>query len=490
MEDTQKPNSHFDNNESEEDFATLFSQSEKKRGELRAGQIAQGKIVSLFDTEVLVDVGGRAEGVLSREEITAGDGRLLFQVGDVIPVMLGGSVLRDGQLRLSYSKANKVKQEEALIQAIESGKNLEGKVVEVVKGGFLVDMGMRAFVPISQMDDRPIDDPKPYVGQTYEFRVMEHDLANNKLVLSRRVLLREDSARRKKEFLSALSEGQRYIGTVTRIMDFGVFVDIGGVEGLLHISSMSWRRISHPSDLFKTGDQIEVEIIKFDLQKERISLSYRKEADDPWKQATSLYPEGKVVRGSVQKLEPFGAFIELESGIQGLIPISEMSWTKRISHPKQVLKVGDNVETMVLRLDPVNRKLSLSLKQIAEHPWIAYSNVHKPGEILKGKISRVAEFGLFVELAEGIEGMVHFTEISDSPGRSSLDGFKDGQEVKVKILSLDAGNKKISLSIKAIAADEAKETIQEFMNKTQQSGSNTLGDMISEDLRRKLFGSQ
>jgi small subunit ribosomal protein S1 len=490
MEDTQKPNSTFNNNEGEEDFASLFSQSEKKRGELRAGQIAEGKIVGLFDTEVLVDVGGRAEGVLSREEITGGDGQLLFQVGDLIPVMLGGSILRDGQLRLSYSKANQVRQEEALIQAIESGKNLRGKVIEVIKGGFLVDVGMRGFVPMSQMDDRPIDDPKPYVGQTHEFRVTEHDLDNNKLVLSRRVLLREESGRRKKEFLASLSEGQRYVGTITRIMDFGVFVDIGGVEGLLHISSMSWRRISHPSDLFKVGDQIEVEIIKFDHQKERISLGYRKEADDPWRHATTLYPEGKAVRGSVQKLEPFGAFIELESGIQALIPVSEMSWTKRISHPKQLLQLGDIVEAVVLRLDPVNRKLSLSLKQIAEHPWIAYSNAHKPGEILKGKISRVAEFGLFVELADGIDGLIHFTEISDSPGRSSIEGFKEGQEITVKLLSMDPGNKKISLSIKAIAADEAQETVKEFMNKTQQSGGNALGNLISDEMRRKLFGGQ
>jgi small subunit ribosomal protein S1 len=486
MEDTQNNNN---SNQNEEDFASLFARYEQEKSELKQGQIAQGKIISLYDTEVLVDVGGRAEGVLPKEEITAPDGQLLFKVGDVIPVMLGGSILRDGQLRLSYTKATRVKQEEALEEAVTSGKNLEGKVTEVVKGGFLVDVGMRAFVPISQMDDRPIDDPQPYVGQTFEFKIMEHDLANNKLVLTRKALLREASARRKKELLKTISESQRHVGRVTRIMDFGVFVDIGGVEGLLHISAMSWRRVKHPSELFQVGDQIEVEVLKFDRASEKISLTYRKEAEDPWRQAATLYSEGTLVRGTVQKLEPFGAFVELESGIHALIPISEMSWTKRLSHPKQLLNLGDNVEAVVLRLDAANRKLSLSLKQIAEHPWMVFAQIHKQGEILTGKITRVADFGLFVELAEGVEGLVHFSEISDVPGKSSLDGFKEGQEIKVKIVSLDPGSKKISLSIKAIAADEAQQTIRDYMNSVQQPASTTLGDLLGEELRKKFSQS-
>jgi small subunit ribosomal protein S1 len=476
-------------NSQEEDFASLLDSFERSRGEMKAGQIAQGKIVSIFDTEVLVDVGGRSEGVMPREEITTADGSLLFQVGETIPVMLGGNLIRDGQLRLSFARANRALKEEALREAVESGQPLEGKVVEVIKGGFLVDVGTRAFVPVSQMDDQLVADPKVYLGQTYSFRVTQHDLPNGKLVLSRRAILQEENARRRQALLDGLADGQRREGTVKRVQDFGVFVDLGGVEGLLHVSEMSWRRLKHPSELFQVGDRIEVVVLRFERGKGKISLGYRKEADDPWLKAADLYKEGTQIKGTIQKLENFGAFIELESGIQGLIPISEMSWTRRISHPKQVLNVGDVVEAVVMRLDPAGRKMSLSLKQISEHPWETFSRSNRSGSLLKGKVTKVSDFGLFVELADGVEGLVHISEVAEIASKSVLDGFKEGQEITVKILSLDPAAKKISLSIKAIAADEAQKSIDDYLQRNISPGGQTLGDLFPEDLRKKFMKS-
>jgi small subunit ribosomal protein S1 len=400
--------------------------------------------------------------------------------------MLQNDLITDGQLRLSYAKASRLVQQEAVREAVESGKPLQGKITEVVKGGFIVDVGMRGFVPASQMDDQHIENMKAFIGQTFDFRVIEHDLPNGKLVLSRKALLKEASAARRKDFLAGLAEGQRHMGTIKRIMDYGVFVDLGGIEGLLHISEMSWRRIKNPSELFKVGDQVEVDILKFDREKKRISLGYRKDVDDPWIKASELFGEGTVVRGTVQKLEPYGAFIELESGIQGLIPISEMSWTKRLNHPNQLLKIGDLVEAVVTRLDLTSRKMSLSLKQITEHPWEAFARNHPAGIILQGKITRAADFGLFVELADGVEGLVHISEIADVASKVNLDSYKEGQEIKVKVLNVDLAGKKISLSIKAIVDDEAQEIIKDYMDKGNQPSGHSMGDKFPEALRSKL----
>jgi small subunit ribosomal protein S1 len=241
--------------------------------------------------------------------------------------------------------------------------------------------------------------------------------------------------------------------------------------------------------LFQVGDHIEVEILRIERGKGKISLGYRKEADDPWRKAADLYKEGTQVKGTIQKLENFGAFIELDSGIQGLIPISEMSWTRRISHPKQILNVGDLVEAVVMRLDPTARKMSLSLKQISEHPGEVFARAHQAGSLLKGKITKVSEFGLFVELVEGVEGLVHISEVADAASRSALDGFKEGQEIRVKLLSLDPSAKKISLSIKAIAADEAKKSIEDYLQKNLPPGGQTLGERFPEELRRKFMKS-
>jgi len=372
MEDKKTSNNAVET-DNEEDFASLLAQYERSHDALKSGQVVQGKIVSIFDTEVLVDAGGRSEGILKKEEITAPDGSLLFGVGDSIPVMVDSGAVLDHQLRVSFIKANRAKRQAALAEAITSGKSLEGKVVEIVKGGLLVDVGMRGFVPASQIDEQYVEDLKPFLGQTFTFRVMQHDLPNGKLILSRKAILKEASAEKRKETLANLAEGQLLQGVVKRILDYGVFVDIGGVEGLLHISEMSWKRIKHPSELFRIGDRIGVEILKYDRDKGRISLGYRKAVDDPWLKAAQLHSEGTLVQGIVKKLEHFGAFVELGSGIQGLIPISEMSWTKRLSHPDQFLKVGDLVEAVVTRLDVMNRKMSLSLKQVTEYPWEVFA---------------------------------------------------------------------------------------------------------------------
>ena len=484
MEDKKTSNNAVET-DNEEDFASLLAQYERSHDALKSGQVVQGKIVSIFDTEVLVDAGGRSEGILKKEEITAPDGSLLFGVGDSIPVMVDSGAVLDHQLRVSFIKANRAKRQAALAEAITSGKSLEGKVVEIVKGGLLVDVGMRGFVPASQIDEQYVEDLKPFLGQTFTFRVMQHDLPNGKLILSRKAILKEASAEKRKETLANLAEGQLLQGVVKRILDYGVFVDIGGVEGLLHISEMSWKRIKHPSELFRIGDRIGVEILKYDRDKGRISLGYRKAVDDPWLKAAQLHSEGTLVQGIVKKLEHFGAFVELGSGIQGLIPISEMSWTKRLSHPDQFLKVGDLVEAVVTRLDVMNRKMSLSLKQVTEHPWEVFAGEHVAGQIVQGRVTRAADFGLFVELAEGVDGLVHLSELADAPTKGLLGSFKPGQEILVKLLAIDLENKKISLSLRAVTESEAHDSVQEYQASAANDGSHRLGESFPQELKQK-----
>jgi len=469
----------------EEDFASLLAQYEETSPRLRPGKVVQGKIVTIFDTDVLVDAGGRSEGILKKEEITAADGTLLYNVGDSIMVMLESGTGSDQQLRVSYRKANRARQQAALEESIKSGKPLDGKVTEVVKGGLLVDVGMRGFVPASQIDEQYVEDLRPYIGQTYTFKVIQHDLPNGKLILSRKAILNEAKADRRRKTLTTLAEGQRIPGVVKRIMEYGVFVDIGGIEGLLHISEMSWKRIKHPAEIFKLADQIEVDVLKFDREKNRISLGFRRAEEDPWLTAGENYPEGYIVRGVVKKIENFGAFVEMETGIHGLIPVSEMSWTRRISHPDQVLKIGDIIEAVVTRMDPPNRKMSLSLRQVSENPWEVFAREHQPGEIVHGKVTRAAEFGLFVELAEGIEGLMHVSELAEAPSKHALASYQAGQEISAKILSIDLPNKKIALSAKAILDDEAHGAVREYIEAAVNSGSHSLGENFPQELRSK-----
>ena len=484
MEDNDRLNPEGEVN-SEEDFASLLAQYEGASTRLRPGKVVQGKIVSVFDTEVLVDAGGRAEGILKKEEITAPDGSLLYNVGDSITVLLESGTGSDQQLRVSYRKANRARQQAALEESIKSGRPVEGRITEVVKGGLLADVGMRGFIPASQIDEQYVEDLRPYIGQTYVFKVIQHDLPNGKLILSRKAILNDAKADRRKETLATLAEGQRIVGVVKRIMEYGVFVDIGGLEGLLHISEMSWKRIKHPAEIFKLGDQIEVDVLKFDREKNRISLGFRRAEEDPWLTAGETYPEGYIVRGVVKKVENFGAFIELETGIHGLIPVSEMSWTRRISHPDQLLKIGDVVEAVVTRMDPPNRKMSLSLRQVTENPWDVFGREHQPGEVIRGKVTRAAEFGLFVELSEGIEGLMHVSELPETAGKNPLASFQAGQDISAKILAIDLQNKKVSLSARAITDDESQGHVREYMEAAVNSGSHSLGESFPEQLRQK-----
>ncbi len=473
--------------EEEEDFATLLAKYEQSRPPLKPGQVVEGKIVGIYDNELLVDAGGRSEATLMKDEIKGPDGKLLFGMGDSISVMLEGSADSDIQLRVSYRKALRAKQLAALQESIDSGKNLEGRVVEVVKGGLLADVGMRGFIPASQVDESYVEDLKPYLGQTLTLKVMQHDLPNGKLILSRRALLNEARAVKRKETLATLAVGQRLPGIIRRILDYGAFVDIGGVEGLLHISEMSWRRIKHPSQLFKVGDHIEVAVLKYDQERCRISLGFRKPEDDPWRDAAALFPEGTIITGTVKKLEHFGAFVELETGIQGLLPISEISWTRRLSHADQVLQVNDVIDALVTRLDPSNRKMSMSLKQVTEHPWEAFARSAEVDAVLQGMVTRTADFGLFVEVAEGVEGLVHVSELPETPGRASVSNYRPGEEIVVKMLGMDLDNRRISLSARAVSEEEARTDVQEYLENASESQSTgqALGDSFPEELQQE-----
>ena len=471
----------------EEDFATLFAEYEKSRTPLKPGQVVEGKIVGIYEKDVLVDAGGRSEGLMMKDEIKGPDGDLMFKLGDSISVMLEGSGDSDNQLKVSYNKALRAKKLVALQEAIDSGKPLEGKVVEIVKGGLLVNVGTRGFIPASQIDESYVEDLQPYLGRSLTLKVMQHDLPNGKLILSHRAILNEARSEKRKKTLATLEVGQKLPGVVRSILAYGVFIDIGGVEGLLHISEMSWKRIEHPSQLFKIGDKVEITILKFDSERGRISLGYRKDEDDPWPNAAKQYPEGTMIKGTVKKLEHFGAFVELESGIQGLLPISEISWTQRLSHANQVLQVDDVIEAVVTRIDPSNRKISMSLRQITEHPWETFTKDLEPDAILKGTITRTADFGVFVELAEGVEGLVHISELPENTSKESLASYSPGQELNVRILGMDIENRRMSLSVKAAMEEEIESNVKEHIENPEESEKTgqVLGDKFPEELKKE-----
>ncbi|PKN38563.1 MAG: 30S ribosomal protein S1 [Deltaproteobacteria bacterium HGW-Deltaproteobacteria-2] len=429
------------------DFKALFEQS---LNQLQYGDIARGKVVQVKDDRVMVDVGWKTEGYIPATELKDAQGNMNISVGDEIDVFIDKRD-SEGSLVLSKDKASKLKIWEDIKNACENNILIEGVVVEKVKGGLSVDIGITAFLPGSQIDVRPVKDLDKFVGQTMDFNVLKYDRKRNNVVLSRRSIVALEREAEKKDILKSIQEGNVVEGVIKNITDYGVFIDLGGIDGLLHVTDISWGRIAKPSENFRKGEKIQTKVLSFDAEKERVSLGLKQLMDNPWEKITERYPVGSVVEGKVVNLTDYGVFVELESGVEGLVHISEMYWTREIKHPSKVLSIGETIKVMVLEVNPETKRVSLSLKQTTPNPWEKLKEKYPVGTIVKGVVRNITNFGVFVGIEEKIDGLIHVSDISwKHRVTHPSEFFKKGQEVEAVVLNVDVENEKFSLGIKQI----------------------------------------
>ena len=418
------------------------------------GEVIKGTVLQVSDSEVIVDVGYKSEGMISLSEFLDENGEAAVHPGDTVDVLLERTEDRDGHIVLSREKAEKMKIWDEVEKAYADRKVVLGRVIERIKGGLAVDIGVRAFLPGSQIDVRPVRNLDSLKGQELRMRVIKVNKKRGNIVLSRKALLEEENAEKKKETLATLAEGKVMPGVVKNLTDYGAFIDLGGIDGLLHVTDMSWGRAQHPSELFKVNDEVDVIVLKFDPTTERVSLGYKQLHADPWISAAERYQVGQRLSGKVVSLTDYGAFVELEPGVEGLIHVSEMSWSKRVKHPSKLLTVGDSVESMVLGVDPAARRISLGLKQIESNPWHQLTDRYPVGSKLTGKVRNLTEFGAFVEVEDGIDGLIHISDMSWSKRlKHPSEVLKKGDEVETMVLNIDPDNQRLSLGLKQLATD-------------------------------------
>ncbi len=444
----------FDEDMDPAEFSRLLDLYDNSFRNIAEGEVVKGTVLKVSENEVVVDVGYKSEGVISVNEFLDETGAVMVQPGDVVDVLLERTEDRDGHIVLSREKAEKMKIWDEVEKAFADRKVVIGRVIERIKGGLAVDIGVRAFLPGSQIDVRPVRNLDALRGQELRMRVIKVNKKRGNIVLSRKVLLEEENAEKKKHTLETLAEGKMLTGVVKNITDYGAFIDLGGIDGLLHITDMSWGRVGHPSEVLKVNENIEVVVLKYDQATERVSLGHKQLVADPWTTVMDRYPAGARVSGKVVSLTDYGAFIELEPGVEGLIHVSEMSWSKRVKHPSKILNVGDNVEAMVLGVDPAARRISLGLKQVESNPWHELVEKYPVGTKINGKVRNLTEFGAFVEVEDDIDGLIHISDMSWSKRiKHPSEVLKKGDTVEAMVLSIDAENQRLSLGLKQLATD-------------------------------------
>lgn len=419
------------------------------------GELLQGHVLKVTDQEVIVDVGYKSEGLVPIHQFMEPDGSIQVRPGDVIDVVVdrhGAEV--EGYILLSHEKARRIRAWQNLETAHREGLLVSGRVLGRVKGGLAVDVGVKAFMPASQADARPVHNLDALIGQDIAVKIVKLNRRRGNVVVSRRLAIEEELAARKAALLELLHEGAIVRGVVKNLTDYGAFVDLGGVDGLLHVSDMSWGRVTHPSEVVHPGDEITVKILKFDREKERISLGLKQVLPDPWETVAERYPVNSRVLGRVVSITDYGAFVELEPGVEGLIHVSEMTWSRRMKHPSKVVKVGDPVEAVVLAVQPRERRISLGLKQLEPDPWTTLESRYSVGSVVEGRVRKLVDFGAFVEIEEGIDGLVHVSDLSWSKRvKHPSEVLKKGQLVQAVILHIDAANRRLSLGMKQLQPD-------------------------------------
>jgi len=446
--------SSSDEHEPDEETDSMHDLYEQSFRNIQEGEVIRGRIVQVSDDFVMVDIGYKSEGQISIHEFKDELGKVQAGIGDEIDVLLEFHDDDDGTIHLSKEKAAKIKVWDDISRIYSEDTMIEGKIIAKVKGGLAVDIGVQAFLPGSQVDLRPVRNLESLIGHTFPFKVLKYNKKRRNVVLSRRALLEKEREQMKSFTLATLEDNKVVEGIVKNITDYGVFVDLGGIDGLLHITDMSWGRVGHPSEMFQIGDKINVKILSFDRNSERVSLGLKQLVDDPWTSAEEKYPVETKVRGKVVSLTDYGAFVEIEEGVEGLIHVSEMSWTKKIRHPSKILSVGDEVEAVVLSINPESKRISLGMKQLESNPWDVIAQKYPVGTTIAGKIKNITDFGIFIGIDEGIDGLVHISDISWTKRvKHPSEIFRKNQEVQAIVLNIDKDNERFSLGVKQLESD-------------------------------------
>jgi len=437
-----------------ESFAQLFEESLAKQ-EMRVGSILKGKVTAIVGDNVTVNAGLKSEGIIPLDQFKDDQGHVTVQVGDEVDVALDAVEDGFGETRLSREKAKRSEAWVTLRAAFEAGQPVTGTVNGKVKGGFTVEIGaIRAFLPGSLIDVKPVKDTSFIEGKTLEFKIIKLDQKRNNVVVSRRAAMLSQEGGEHSALLEKLQEGQTITGTVKNLTDYGAFVDLGGVDGLLHITDIAWKRVKHPAELLTIGQEIRVRVLKFDRDKMRVSLGMKQLGDDPWAELAERYPKGTRLTGKVTNITDYGCFVEIEMGVEGLVHVSEMDWTNKNIHPAKVVQLGEEVEVMVLDIDQERRRISLGIKQCKNNPWDAFAQTHSKGDIVEGKVKSITDFGLFIGLEGNIDGLVHMSDISSSlSGEDAIRQYKKGDEVRAVVLAVDPERERISLGIKQLEGD-------------------------------------
>jgi small subunit ribosomal protein S1 len=419
--------------------------------ELVEGEVVPGRVLEVGEDEVIVDIGYKSEGIINANEFRDDEGNVAVAVGDKVEVLLERREDQDGNVVVSREKAEKMKVWGKIEDAFKNDQIITGNVVDRVKGGLAVNIGVRAFLPGSQVDIRPVRNLESMTGEEIRVKVIKLNKRRANVVVSRKVVLEEERAEEKEDTLTKLIPGNQLAGVVKNITDYGAFVDLGGIDGLLHITDMSWGRISHPTELLGIGDTIDIVVLSFDPERERVSLGYKQRMPDPWVGVEDKFPAGARMRGKVVSLTDYGAFVELEEGVEGLVHISEMSWRKRIKHPSKLVEVSDQVDVVILDVDEDNRRISLGMKQTEPNPWRLIAEKYEEGNIIMGRVRNLTDFGAFVEIEEGIDGLIHISDMSWTKRiEHPSEILHKGQEVEVAVLSVDAERQRLSLGLKQL----------------------------------------
>ena len=466
-----------------ENFAELFEQSVKQMN-MRVGEIITGEVVDINRDVVIVNAGLKSEGVIPVEQFYDENGELDVNIGDTVEVALDSFEDGYGESRLSREKAKRARAWTRLEQAQQNDEIVTGRFTGKVKGGFTVDIGeIRAFLPGSLVDVRPVRDTTYLEDKELEFKIIKLDQKRNNVVVSRRAVVEKEFSAEREKLLETLKEGEKVRGIVKNLTDYGAFLDLGGIDGLLHITDMAWKRVKHPSEVVEIGQEIDVVVLKFDREKNRVSLGLKQMGDDPWENLMRRYPEGTRLFGHVSNITDYGCFVEIEDGVEGLVHVSEMDWTNKNVNPNKVVTLGDEVEVVILEIDEERRRISLGMKQCKPNPWEEFGTNNNKGDVISGKIKSITDFGIFIGLEGNIDGLIHLTDLSwNKPGEEAVREYQKGQEVEAMVLSIDPERERISLGIKQIEKDPFASFIAD-----KPKGSIVTGTVLSVDAKAAVI---
>ena len=460
-----------------EDFSRLIEESISKL-QVKSGAIIMGTVIDVKKDLVIVNAGLKSEGMIPIDQFIGFDGKVEVKEGDTVEVTVDAIEDGFGETKLSREKAKKARAWVSLSEAFEEKKILEGRITGKVKGGFTVDLAdIKAFLPGSLVDVRPVRETTYLEGKDLEFIVIKIDKKRNNVVVSRKAVLESENSEERDELISSLEEGSVIKGIVKNITDYGAFLDLGGVDGLLHITDMAWKRVRHPSELINIGDEIDVKVLKFDKEKTRVSLGLKQLNEDPWFEISKAHPEGSKLKGKITNIADYGCFVEIHNGVEGLVHVSEMDWTNKNANPEKLVTIGQEIEVMILDIDPERRRISLGIKQCQPNPWTKFIDNHDIGEIITGKIKSITDFGIFIGLDDGIDGLVHLSDLSwTESGDLAVRNYKKGDELKTILISADTDRERISLGVKQLTVNKFQEYVQD-----NQKGAVVKGKILEKN---------